>query len=49
MNQKDKNLVKGLGLLVACCIAVCVAGLKIFGDPLRLVGGLGNYLTLTTR
>mmetsp|Transcript_58595 Transcript_58595/g.132643 ORF Transcript_58595/g.132643 Transcript_58595/m.132643 type:complete len:373 (+) Transcript_58595:83-1201(+) len=40
MNQKDKNLLKGLSILTGLSLLVLYLGLKIFGDPLRLVGGL---------
>lgn len=42
MNPKDKNIFKGLAFLVVVCGLVVYAGLKVFGEPLRLVGALAT-------
>ena len=44
MNPKDKNLLKGLAILLTLGAVVFKVGLSIFGDPLRLLGALcGGY------
>jgi len=40
MNPKDKNLLRGLAIMLALCLGVLWVGLKIFGDALRFVGAL---------
>lgn len=42
MNPKDKNIFKGLFFLIFVCSVIIYGGLKVFGEPLRLIGALAS-------